>query len=261
MTDAPDHIAGLEERALNAWPALSTLLADGWALRFAAGFTKRANSVNVIAPGREDGAEALEARIAWAEAIYAAQGLPAIFRLSPLAPAALDAALAARGYARFDESLVQVATLDAAAAPDAEVAIAPRADAGWCADAARLGALAPAEEATLARMLARIVPQAAFATLRAEEGRAVALGLAIAERGMAGLFEIMVDPARQGRGLGGRVCRALMAWARDGAGASAAYLQVTAGNAPALGLYRRLGFTTAYRYHYRVPAGLPGAVA
>ncbi|MCC7428951.1 MAG: GNAT family N-acetyltransferase [Alphaproteobacteria bacterium] len=260
MIDAEADIAGLEERALNAWPALSTLLADGWALRLAAGFTKRANSVTVISPAREDGVAALDARIAWAEAAYARHGLPAIFRLSPLAPASLDAALAARGYRHFDESLVQVAALDAGA-PDAAVAVAPRADAAWCADAARLGALAPAQEATLARMLARIVPQAAFATLRAEEGRVVALGLAVAERGMSGLFEVMVDPARQGQGLGGRICRALMAWARDAAGARAAYLQVTAGNAPALALYRRLGFTTAYRYHYRVPADLSGVIA
>ena len=38
------------------------------------------------------------------------------------------------------------------------------------------------------------------------------------------------------------------AWER---GARVAYLQVDAGNAPALAVYRTLGFSTSYEYHYR----------
>jgi ribosomal protein S18 acetylase RimI-like enzyme len=43
---------------------------------------------------------------------------------------------------------------------------------------------------------------------------------------------------------------ALQGWAA-GAGASSAYLQVAAGNGPALALYRRAGFIEHHRYHYR----------
>jgi ribosomal protein S18 acetylase RimI-like enzyme len=35
-------------------------------------------------------------------------------------------------------------------------------------------------------------------------------------------------------------------------GAAQAWLQVNAANQPAIGLYRSLGFTEAYRYRYRV---------
>jgi len=38
----------IEELSLNHWQPLSTLLYDGWVLRFADGYTKRANSINPI---------------------------------------------------------------------------------------------------------------------------------------------------------------------------------------------------------------------
>lgn len=38
----------IEELSLNHWQSLSTLLYDGWVLRFADGYTKRANSINPI---------------------------------------------------------------------------------------------------------------------------------------------------------------------------------------------------------------------
>ena len=41
----------IEEVALNAWPSMQHMLYDGWLLRFSNGYTKRANSVNILYAG------------------------------------------------------------------------------------------------------------------------------------------------------------------------------------------------------------------
>jgi hypothetical protein len=88
----------IEEASLRAWPALTDSDFDGWRLRFADGYTRRANSITPLAPSRL----ALSDKIATCERLYAERGLPAIFRLTPFAPPDLDATLAARGYGLGD---------------------------------------------------------------------------------------------------------------------------------------------------------------
>jgi ribosomal protein S18 acetylase RimI-like enzyme len=70
---------------------------------------------------------------------------------------------------------------------------------------------------------------------------------------MVGLFDIVTLPSARRRGVGRRLVTSMLAWARD-EGATDGYLQVVATNAPAIALYRQLGFDEAYRYHYRQAA-------
>lgn len=62
----------IEELSLNHWQPLSTLLYDGWVLRFAGGYTKRANSINPIYYSTCD----LNIKITECEKIYSANHLP-----------------------------------------------------------------------------------------------------------------------------------------------------------------------------------------
>src|ERR1700730_7737001 len=94
----------IEEAGLNSWPALQQLLFDGWLLRFAQGYTKRANSVTPLYPSLLPAEE----KIARCEHLYKENQLPAIFRLLSFSGESqqLDQLLAQRGYSVLDRTLV-----------------------------------------------------------------------------------------------------------------------------------------------------------
>lgn len=242
------RILAIETRAFHAWPALEDVRHGGWLLRRAAGFTKRANSANAAAlQAPFEGVQAA------AEAFYARHGLPAVFRLTPLAPPEADAQLQAAGYRCFDPSHVLTCALDAAPpAPEAAaVDIAPQPSPAWLDGFAAANGVPAQHQAVHHAMVRAIAPPAGFATLR-QDGAAIGFGLAVVEDGAAGLFDIVIDPAHRRQGHGAALVRGLLQWSRD-AGARWAYLQVRAQNPAALALYEGLGFKLLYRYHYRVP--------
>lgn len=240
------QVLRLEEAGLNAWPALRVALVDGWVVRFADGFTKRANSANPLYGGEDD----LPARVDRVEALYAAARQRSIFRLSPLAPPGLEPLLEGRFYRRIDETVVETAELAGMRDErDPDFRILPTA-ADWVEPASILQQEPAETRSTLRAMLERMVPRACFGLLL-RQGLPVACGLAVAEGDLVGLFEIAVDPARRREGLGLAVTRSLLAWGQE-QGAARAYLQVVAGNAPARTLYAGLGFRESHRYWYRV---------
>lgn len=240
------HVRALEERAFNAWPALQTLVADGWLMRFADGYTKRANSVNAWHPTAR-----LEDVLAYAGELYSARNLPLIVRVSPLAGAAADDMLAQRGFARIDETIVMTASLSALPCrrdPDVSVAETPASK--WLGGFATANGVPAERRAVHDRMVALIPRPVAFAEL-ARQDTPVAWGLGALERGMFGLFDIVTAPAARRQGASRRLVGHLLDWAAN-TGAGTAYLQVVATNAPAIALYQSIGFVETYRYHYRI---------
>jgi N-acetylglutamate synthase len=242
----------LETRLINAWPSFETQIAGGWILRFAKGYSKRANSASPLVPG----ATLDDAQIDQILTQFAAQRLRPIFRLTTLQAPDVDARLAARGFIETEASYGMIVQLSEAPGlePQVEieptVIIAPTATARWTKEVAASYGGDKANHFVLAEIIARIRQPAAYATLSLD-GRPSAWGLAVAERGFVGLFDIVVAPDLRGLGLGRQVVCALMAWARKH-GAERAYLQVRETNTGARDLYRTLGFTDAYRYTHRV---------
>jgi arginase len=99
-------------------------------------------------------------------------------------------------------------------------------------------------------VLERIEPAAAYALAGADLG----VGLAVCERGWAGLFCVATAAGARRRGIARGVVHALTRWAAE-RGARRIYLQVEAGNAPAHALYAGAGFRRSHGYHYRRAPG------
>jgi ribosomal protein S18 acetylase RimI-like enzyme len=257
LPDYPDLalVAACEERVVNAWPAPATLMVEGWVVRFAGGYSGRANSASALKAGATLSEEAL----ALIEALYGQAGLPPCIRLTPLTPAGMSRRLSARGYRLRDVAIGLVAPLADISPPASPLRIEPCATPEWIGCVSALQVEGKRDPDKLAAIVCGIRMPAAFATLAAN-GAPAALGIGVAERGMAEIGSIIVDPMRRGQGHGRALVQGLMGWARD-RGCHAAFLQVEAGNAPAIGLYRSLGFRPAYAYQTWIRDGAAAAAS
>jgi len=239
----------IEEASLNAWPALQHMLFDGWLLRFAKGYTKRANSVNPLFSSSLNPEEKIEL----CERFYAEKAQPTIFRLTPFAsPADLDHILARRRYRRIDLTHVQHRDLRGwAIPPEPSVQLRHATVDNWLDTFCWLSAAPRAQHHTHQEILHAIPAKRLLAVLT-DSDTIVACGLGVLEHGYFGLFDLVTDPAQRNKGYGAKLVLSMLRWAQEN-GATDAYLQVMHNNAPARHLYAKLGFHEVYEYWYRVP--------
>jgi len=250
MDDVRDLIRACEARIVNAWPAVDTLIMGDWVVRLAGGYSGRANSATPLWPGAAMDETLLDAIVA----LYGCAGLPACVRITPLADPSVATLLAARGFVLRDQSLGMIASFGKpggcrlATEPDASVSFDDHATDSWVRGVSALqgGDKHNADDRLMA-IVGRIRVAAHFATLTGADGMPVGFGLCVVERGMAELGSIIVAPGMRGRGYGRALVAALMQRATE-AGARRVFLQVEAGNTPAIGLYASFGFDELYRY-------------
>ena len=240
----PTEIEAIERATLAAVACADAAEIGDWLAPLNAGTIGRARSA---VPLRHDVA-ADPATLDALEAAYAGRGLTAAFRLAD-APGleAVRAAVAARGYAPDQPTLVKigaVADMALAGAPAAEVADRP--PQGW-ADVFLAPGFDPADGAYRVAVLGRS-PGAVYAGVR-REGRMVAVGVASFAHGWASVHGMRTDPAWRGQGLAGQVLAGLAA-AAQARGITRVFLQVEEGNTGARSLYRARGLQPAWRYSY-----------
>ena len=245
-------IRTLEEIGINALPALEEMRLDGWLVRFANGHTGRANSVYPFESSVRDIGE----KIAECERLYAARSIPCLFKMTAAAdPSELDEVLQRRGYTAFNHSIVQCANLRGGAFPPPPAPYSPSLTASdhpteqWLSAFATLRNLLAHHATTFRAMLAKLSLPSRY-ILMMQDDTPLTCGLAVVEDQYAGLFDITTHPSHRRRGIAIRLVHALLDWART-TGATTAYLQVMASNAPALSLYEKFGFKEEYRYWYR----------
>ena len=250
-------LSRIEDAGLNASAPPQQRWIDGWIVRFSPGKAQRARCVNAVAPGRRP----LSDKLADALAVYRAAGQRMLFRITPFTqPPGLDDWLAQRGWQRFDDTRVMVcAPLPpsrpaADAWPDGLACESVDAEAYAHIVGEFRGTGLPGREAHAQRLRHSPVPYI-NRVLRRADGQVLAGGQCAVEGDLVGLYDVFTMPAARGQGLSWRLCAQLLVLARE-RGARIGYLQVDASNAAARAVYRRLGFTDAYAYHYRA---LPSA--
>ena len=251
----PALVLALESRLVNAWPSLDYQVYDGWLLRLAKGYSKRANSAAALVPGATLDGPLIDHMV---EHFIAANVRPT-FRLTSLESPTVDGLLAARGFREVEPTQALTKAIPEDCTVDPAILLEPKVSTRWVRETAQSYGGEKADDAILVEIVSRIRQNAAFATLDLDD-RHVAWGLGVVERGYVGLFDIVVAPELRGIGLGRRVVTSLMAWGRD-QGAHTAYLQVREDTEVARALYLSIGFETAYRYTHRVRPGRNEAAA
>lgn len=255
MSFAPALLSQVEDAGLNASAPPGQWWIDGWLVRTLPGKARRARCVNALMPGLRS----LDERLAAAEAACARGGVPLIFRITPFTqPAGLEAELLARGFQAVDPTRVLVAPQlpqRPPPAPPAGLQMQPLNGADF---AEAVGALrgSPAEHRSshALRLAHSPVHYQGFALCRADNGQVLACGQVAVEGPLAGLYDVFTHPEARNRGLSRLLCEHLLSLGAS-LGATMAYLQVDAANAPALAVYRRLGFADGYGYHYLERSG------
>jgi len=238
----------IEELSMSAWPALQTHLYDGWVLRLSNGYTKRANSVNLLYDAKID----INTKIKYCEGFYAQVGLPVVFKITSDQNAfAVDERLQELGYIKTDETSVQTLNLSTVKSEnhlksDVNIHLTQE----WLDGYIKSSKIEKAiYKDTLKLMLSNIVGKCIFATHRID-GKAVGYGYGVMDNGYVGIFDIYVEESFRGNGYGKAVMETLIYSAKQ-LGANKAYLQVVLGNSAAENLYSKLGFKEKYRYWYR----------
>jgi ribosomal protein S18 acetylase RimI-like enzyme len=208
----------------------------------------------------------LSERLALAEPVYRAAGVPLIFRITPFTqPATLDRQLADLGFVAVDPTRVLIATrLPPSASADASelpqgLAWQALNGAAFAEAVGRLRGSPPEHRHSHAQRLAHSpVPYRGLAVVRASDGEVLACGQSAQavdqDPAWVGLYDVFTHPDARQQGLARMLCERLLSESAR-LGATMAYLQVDAANAPALAVYRRLGFADGYGYHYRERAG------
>ena len=242
------QIAEIESHSLASIPALRTEKTGKSLEAFARNHTRRANSVNIMAPGTLP----LEEKIDYCEAAYRQEKQPCHFRLTPLADDGIDAALASRGYGYFGETEVRLRALDAAIRPGQgpKVHTYDRDSFFWRRGVAALTGQDKIKQAVFREMLTLIDLEIhALAILCGKE--IVACGFGVQSPKLLGLFEFAVHPDFRRRGFAAHIVQHMLTKAQS-SGVSHAYLQVVAENEIGKAFWEQIGLKeTLYRYHYR----------
>ncbi|MBP2650028.1 MAG: acetyltransferase, family [Firmicutes bacterium] len=239
----------LEELALNAFPALTSELYDGWLLRFSNGYTYRANCINPLYASIID----ITTKISYCENKYFSHGLPVVYKMTDFSTPDLDCELNKLGYQIKKQADIMTLPLLTTSVLESsnEVVISEKIEGVWLDNFLAVNNITDQLQRSTVKTIFLNIPNQLFCAYIKENNRIIGFGLGVLERNHLGLFDIYIDEGYRNQGIGKSICMAIIK-AGLTAGARTAYLQVMSLNTAAINLYRKLGFSRLYTYWYRV---------
>lgn len=221
------------------WPPFAAAQVGPWLVREGRGGGQRVSAASAVA-------DWTEADIPQAEAAMRALGQSPLFVIRD-GDGALDAALAARGYALHDPVLAYAAPVEALASvePPFLSAFAHWPPLAVARQVWEEGGIGPDRVAVMERVAGRKT-----CILARTGDRAAGAGFVAVHGDVAMVHALEVVPALRRNGCGHNMLRAAAAWARD-AGAVTLALLVTERNIAARALYASLNMSVVGQYHYR----------
>lgn len=243
------RIREIERASSQTWPATEVVRLGGWELRASGGFSHRANSVLPIgAPPFGEPTGDLAAALKQVIDFYRSRNLMPRFQVPLPSYGALNVVLDEEGWQPGLSVSVQIGDLAVlASAPQHDVSISSMPDDGW------IEVFPP----QLGRDGLAVLTGggAFFATIyQLDPGShkqvVAAIGRGAVSEGWFVITAINTISQFQHHGLATSIIRALSQHAQS-FGAEKAFLQVSAANAPALALYRQLGFRQHHTYNHR----------
>lgn len=226
---------------------------EGWILRFSNGYTKRANAAQALYEFDET---TLLEKVKRIEKVYEKENEQVIFKVfSDFKYDLLEELLELHNYTREGHVNVQIAELRDMVPilkPNTILQMDGVCTDRWFESFTAFNQLSAEDAATCREMLELIMPDTGYFLLIDEEKDVVlACGLGVLEENYVGLFDIVTNPAHRGNGYGEQLVVSILNWGLRNK-ATHAYLQVLSNNHPALTLYEKLGFDTAYDYWFRI---------
>lgn len=241
-------IKEIEEFSMNAWPALQTKLYDGWVLRFADGYTKRANSVNPI----YESTMPIDFKIEFCEKEFSRHKLPIVFKLTTNSfPKGIEEKLKDRGYTRLDETSVKILEICKYKFREPEAIIIERElSDSWFEGFLSCSNITDKKDQSTSRKILDNISGEIISVRKQVAGKTVGCGFGVIEREHIGIFDVIVDANFRRNGYGQDIMDGILGTALK-RNAKKAYLQVVVGNSSAEKLYDNIGFKEVYRYWYR----------
>lgn len=236
----------LEELSFNAHPSLQTQYYDGWVLRFANGYSSRANSVNMIYPSTID----INEKIEECEKRYSKNGLPCIFKVIDEDDEIIDGILNERGYEIVTPTDVMILDLNDKEFVSSECVISEQVTDEWLETYFALEKYTNKSTCDTVAQIRRMIQVDTLYCIIKEDGKNIACASAVIENDYVYIANVIVDEMYRGKGYGRRLCETLLEQAKKNGGHTA-YLQVIQSNKIAVNLYEKLGYTKIYSYWYR----------